>query len=81
MHNVIKIPHKAILQSPQILECREFKLKQRHTFLEQLGRAQYDPKKENYVPITALFGGTDVEFCNKYAKCSVSDYNMYLKTL
>lgn len=81
VHNIIKIPHRIILQTPQILECREFRLKQRHSFLEKLGRAQFNPKEENYVPIIALAEGSDSEFCIKYAKCSVSDYNMYLKTL
>lgn len=61
--------------------CRNFKVKQRHTFLERLGRAQYNPTKENFVPIIALVEDTDVEFCRKYAKCNVSDFNTFLKTL
>lgn len=61
--------------------CRNFRVKQRHTFLERLGRAQYDPKKENFVPIMALVEDTDIEFCKNYAKCNVSDFNIFLKTL
>ncbi|XP_011556216.3 transcription termination factor 3, mitochondrial [Plutella xylostella] len=81
IHNELGISHKTILQYPQILECRKFRIKQRHSFLEKLGRAQYDPTKENFVPIMALAEGTDTDFCKKYAKCSVSDYNLFLKTL
>ncbi|XP_053625623.1 transcription termination factor 3, mitochondrial [Plodia interpunctella] len=81
IHNTIKIPHTQILNNPGILLCRNFRIKQRHLFLEKLGRAQYDPKKENYVPIIALAENTDIEFCKAFAKCSVSDFNTFLKTL
>lgn len=50
-------------------------------FLEKLGRAQFDPKKENFVPILALAEGTDVDFCKNFAKCTIDDYNHFLKTL
>ncbi|KAM3959066.1 mitochondrial transcription termination factor 3 [Aphomia sociella] len=81
IHNVMKIPHSTIVECPDIILCRNFKLKQRHLFLEKLGRAQYNPKKENYVPIIALAEGSDLEFCNKYAKCNIKDFNIFLKTL
>lgn len=77
----MKISHKTILNHPEILFCRNFKLKQRHLFLEKLGRAQYDSRKENYVPIKALVEKTDAEFCRQFAKCSVHDFNLFLKTL
>lgn len=81
VHNIIQIPHTIILKNPGILLCRNFKLKQRHLFLVKLGKAQYNPNKENYVPIMALAEDTDSEFCLKYAKCNVSDFNLFLKTL
>lgn len=81
LHNVIKIPHAILLKYPNSLLCRSFKVKQRHQFLCQLGRAQYDPQKENYIPIMALVEDTDVEFCNKYAKCNIENFNTFLKTL
>ncbi|XP_013200596.1 transcription termination factor 3, mitochondrial [Amyelois transitella] len=81
IHNTIKIPHKYILNYPGVLLCRNFKIKQRHLFLEKLGRAQYNSKKENYVPLIALAEDTDIQFCKTYAKCSVSDFNDFLKTL
>ncbi|XP_046961274.1 transcription termination factor 3, mitochondrial isoform X2 [Vanessa cardui] len=81
LHNVIKIPHSSILHYPNVLLCRNFKVKQRHMFLETLGRAQYDANKENYIPLKALIENTDSEFCKNYAKCNVDDFNLFLKTL
>lgn len=81
IHNVMKISHETICQFPKIFLCREFRIKQRHMFLEKLGRAQFDPKKENYVPLMGLVEGTDLDFCKNYAKCTVDDFNLYLKTL
>ncbi|KAG6446236.1 transcription termination factor 3, mitochondrial [Manduca sexta] len=81
IHNIMKISHSAILESPEVLLSRNFRIKQRHMFLEKLGRAQYDPKKENYIPVKCLIEDTDVEFCKKYAKSNVDDFNMFLKTL
>lgn len=81
VHNIMKISHKTIANNPEVLLSRLHRFKQRHLFLEKLGRAQYDPKKENYIPITALIKDTDVEFCNNYAKCIVDDFNTFLKTL
>ncbi|XP_047544819.1 transcription termination factor 3, mitochondrial [Vanessa atalanta] len=81
LHNVIKIPHSSILHYPNVLLCRNFKVKQRHMFLETLGRAQYNANKENYIPLKALIENTDSEFCKNYAKCNVDDFNLFLKTL
>lgn len=81
IHNVMKISHQTILKNPEILMCRKFRIKQRHLFLEKLGRSQYNPKKENFVPIKSLIEDTDVEFCKNIAKCTVKDYNIFLKTL
>ncbi|PZC78819.1 hypothetical protein B5X24_HaOG217145 [Helicoverpa armigera] len=81
IHNVMKIPHENIMETPEILMCRKFRLKQRHLFLEKLGRSQYDPKKPNYIPLKSMIEDTDVEFCRNFAKCSVNDFNIFLKTL
>ncbi|CAH2104734.1 unnamed protein product [Euphydryas editha] len=81
LHNIIKIPHDTLLHCPHVLLCRNFKVKQRHMFLESLGRAQYDPNKENYIPLKALIEKTDSEFCKIYAKCNIHDFNTFLKTL
>ncbi|CAK1549846.1 unnamed protein product [Leptosia nina] len=81
IHNIMKIQHESILQNANILTYRNFIVKQRHLFLQKLGRAQYDPMKENYINLDALCNGTDIEFCAKYAKCNVQDFNTFLKTL
>ncbi|KAJ0181785.1 hypothetical protein K1T71_002507 [Dendrolimus kikuchii] len=81
IHNVMNISHARILKEPEILLCRNFRIKQRHLFLQNRGRAQYDPLKENFIPLKALFEGTDTEFCKKYAKCNATDFNDFLKTL
>ncbi|NP_001380777.1 transcription termination factor 3, mitochondrial isoform X1 [Bombyx mori] len=81
IHNIMKIPHTTILENAGVLLSRVFRIKQRHLFLQSLGRAQYDPKKVNYVPIKALVEKSDVEFCNNFAKCDIDDFNMFLKTL
>ncbi|XP_047515610.1 transcription termination factor 3, mitochondrial [Pieris napi] len=81
IHNVMKITHEDIKENATILTYRNFIIKQRHLFLEKLGRAQYNKKKANYVPLAELCSGTDVEFCIKYAKCSVEDFNIFLKTM
>ncbi|CAH0404763.1 unnamed protein product [Chilo suppressalis] len=81
IHNVMKIPHLVIRQNPEVLLCRNYIVKQRHMFLQKLGRDQFEPKKENFIPIMALAEGTDTEFCKKYAKCNIDDFNMFLKTI
>lgn len=81
LHNVMKISHKQISETPGVLLSREFRIRQRHTFLEKLGRAQYDCTRENYVSLDKLVAGTDADFCQKVAKCCVDDFNIFLKTL
>lgn len=66
---------------PKVLTSRKFRIQQRHLFLEKLGRAQYDPKKEHYVSLEKLVAGTDSEFCANVAKSSVQAYNTFLKSL
>lgn len=81
IHNIMKISHEHIKRNASILTYRNYIVKQRHLFLQKLGRAQYDPKKENFVPIIGLCNGTDVEFCKTYAKSNVDNFNNFLKTL
>ncbi|XP_022820702.1 transcription termination factor 3, mitochondrial [Spodoptera litura] len=81
IHNVMKISHQTIKQNPEILMCRKFRIRQRHLFLEKLGRSQYDPKKENYIPIQSLVEDSDINFCKNVAKCDINDFNSFLKTL
>lgn len=77
----MNIPHDRIVQESTVLHCREIRLKQRHLFLTKLGRAQYDPKKPNYISLKSLVTGTDAFFCTDVAKSSVKAFNIFLKSL
>lgn len=80
-HNVMKLTHQQILDFPQILNCRTFRVKQRHLFLELLGRAQYNPNLEGYISPEALVSGSDSEFCQTVAKSTVEAFNIFLKSI
>ena len=77
----MELPKWLIVADPTILTTCKFKTQNRHTFLKCLGRAQYDPKKPNYITSKALCVGEDDEFCKNVAKTSIETYNLYLKTL
>lgn len=79
-HNEMQLSRDVIVQMPQILLCRPNRLEQRHMFLVELKRAQYDPTKPMYVSPQTLVSGTDVEFCSNIAKTSIDIYNTFLKT-
>lgn len=81
VHNVMKIPHQQILDFPEILRSRTFRIKQRHKFLQSLGRAQYNPKLEGYISPQSLVNGTDTEFCQSVARSSVEAFNIFLKSI
>lgn len=77
----MKIPLQLILKQPQVLLHRKFTVRERHKYLEKLGRAQYNPFLPGYIPLLELFSVPDAEFCKKFAKTSVLTYNEFLKTL
>ncbi|XP_020277762.1 transcription termination factor 3, mitochondrial [Pseudomyrmex gracilis] len=79
-HDEMQLSRDIIVQMPQILLCRFSRLQQRHMFLVELKRAQYDPTKPMYVSPRALVSGTDLEFCSDIAKTSIDIYNTFLKT-
>nr|CAG4652119.1 EOG090X0C5Y [Triops cancriformis] len=81
VHKLLKLPNETILNFPQLLTTREFKLKERHLFLQSLGKAQYNPTRENYVSPLDLSLPDDSEFCTKVAKVPVHHFNDFLKTL
>lgn len=76
----MKISHEQLLQSPEILYTRAFRIKQRHEFLESLNRAQYDPWKDLYVSLKSLVEGTDAEFAVNVAKSTPKNFNAFLRT-
>ncbi|KAL3889667.1 hypothetical protein ACJMK2_001999 [Sinanodonta woodiana] len=81
LHNTMGLSHEALVQWSQIFMCRVHILEQRHRYLVSLGRAQYDPKKENYVSLHALVSKLDADWCPDVAKTSVAQFNEFLKTL
>ncbi|ERE60465.1 transcription termination factor 3, mitochondrial isoform X2 [Cricetulus griseus] len=81
IHNVMNIPHHIIVKFPQVFNTRVFKIKERHSFLAYLGKAQYDPAKTNYVSLDKFVSIPDEVFCKEIAKTSVDDFEKFLKTL
>uniref|UniRef100_A0A182FV97 Transcription termination factor 3, mitochondrial n=1 Tax=Anopheles albimanus TaxID=7167 RepID=A0A182FV97_ANOAL len=81
IHRRMKLTHDQILKTPDLLLTRDFRIKQRHEFLKFLGKTQYDPKKELYIPLKSLAAGTDEQFVTEIAKSNMECYNRFLKTL
>ncbi|EAA00025.4 AGAP012143-PA [Anopheles gambiae str. PEST] len=81
LHRRMKLSHAELLQTPDLLLTRDVRIKQRHGFLKFLGKVQYDPKKELYIPLKSLAEGTDEEFVAEVAKSNMECYNRFLKTL
>ncbi|XP_012538097.1 transcription termination factor 3, mitochondrial [Monomorium pharaonis] len=79
-HNEMQLQRDFIVRMPHILLCRKTRLEQRHLFLVELKKAQYDPSKPMYVSPRALVSGTDVDFCRDIANTSIDIYNEFLKT-
>ncbi|XP_043265364.1 transcription termination factor 3, mitochondrial [Colletes gigas] len=80
-HNEMNLSHKILSRQSEILVCRMCRLEQRHRFLVELKKNQYDPLKPLYVSPAAVVAGTDVEFCKNVAKSSIQTYNMFLKSM
>ncbi|KAF6214205.1 hypothetical protein GE061_008944 [Apolygus lucorum] len=81
VHNEMGISHSQITCQPDILTYRESKIRERHSFLKSIGKAQYDPKTPGYVSLKALMSGSDLDFCKDVAKSSILIYNKFLKTM
>ncbi|XP_072042390.1 transcription termination factor 3, mitochondrial-like [Amphiura filiformis] len=81
LHNDMGIPHKLILNNPQVFNSRAHQIQERHKFLEHLGRAQYDPKETGYVSLKSMVTLPDEEFCQEIAKSTIEEYNDFLKTV
>ncbi|XP_070153292.1 transcription termination factor 3, mitochondrial [Polyergus mexicanus] len=80
-HHEMQLQHDLLVKTPHILLCRKNRLQQRHSFLVEMKKAQYDPSKPMYVSPRVLISGTDAEFCMNIAKTSVDVYNAFLKTI
>lgn len=79
-HNQMKLSHDMLLQQPEILTSREFRLRERHEFLKMLGRAQYDPEKDMYISPKSIVEGNNYQFVRNVAKSDMETYELFLKT-
>ncbi|XP_030830492.1 transcription termination factor 3, mitochondrial [Strongylocentrotus purpuratus] len=80
LHNVMEIPHKLLLKSPQVFLGQVNRVKDRHKYLTLIGRNQYNPKDPGYVPLMSLFKLPDEAFCKDIARTSLQEYERFLKT-
>ncbi|XP_048384816.2 transcription termination factor 3, mitochondrial [Stegostoma tigrinum] len=81
LHNTMGIPHHLITKFPQVFNAKFLRIKDRHLFLEHLGRAQYDPTQPNYISLDNLVATPDEVFCVKIAKGTLLDFEAFQKTL
>lgn len=75
------IAHDRLLLAPEILYCREHRLRQRHKYLQTLGKAQYDPTRDLFVSFKQLAEGSDSEFALNVARTSYADFETFLRTM
>ncbi|XP_047461200.1 transcription termination factor 3, mitochondrial [Mugil cephalus] len=81
LHNTMKVPHYLITKFPQVLNSKYLRLRERHLFLEYLGKAQYDPTLPNYISLDRLVSLPDETFCTELASATLEDFYMFQKTL
>ncbi|XP_035284174.1 transcription termination factor 3, mitochondrial [Anguilla anguilla] len=81
VHNKMAIPHALIVKFPQVLNASLLRIRERHLFLQYLGKAQYDPAQPGYVPLDLLVSLPDPEFCSELATASLQDFELFQKTL
>lgn len=82
VHNTMGVSHELIAKFGPVLTTRTQKIQDRNLYLKALSKDQYDPTQPLYVPLSAFYESTsDNEFCEKYAKTCVDDFNVFLKTL
>lgn len=81
LHNTMKVPHHLIVKYPQVLNTKYLRVKERHLFLEYLGKAQYDPAQPNYIALDLLVSYPDEMFCSELAAAKLEDFYLFQKTL
>ncbi|KAG5843098.1 hypothetical protein ANANG_G00184880 [Anguilla anguilla] len=81
VHNKMAVPHALIVKFPQVLNASLLRIRERHLFLQYLGKAQYDPAQPGYVPLDRLVSLPDPEFCSELATASLQDFELFQKTL
>ncbi|CAK6949423.1 transcription termination factor 3%2C mitochondrial [Scomber scombrus] len=77
----LKVPHHLIVKFPQVLNTRYLRVKERHLFLQYLGKDQYDPTQPNYISLDRLVSLPDETFCTELALATMEDFCLFQKTL
>ncbi|XP_059205298.1 transcription termination factor 3, mitochondrial isoform X2 [Centropristis striata] len=77
----LKVPHNLITKFPQVFNSKFLRIKERHLFLEYLGKAQYDPVLPNYISLDRLAILPDKDFCTEVALATLEDFHLFQKTL
>ncbi|KTG45699.1 hypothetical protein cypCar_00000678 [Cyprinus carpio] len=81
IHNTMDVPHSLIAKFPQVLNAKFLRIRERHLFLEYLGRAQYQPSQPNYISLDRLVFLPDEVFCSEVALATLEDFERFQKTL
>lgn len=81
LHNTMKVPHHLIVKFPQVFNTRLLRIKERHLFLEYLGKAQYGPDQANYVALDRLVSMPIEAFCTELASATLDDFISFQKTM
>lgn len=81
LHNTMNVPHHLIVKFPQVFNTKYLRVKERHLFLEYLGKAQYDPTQPNYISLDQLVSKPDEPFCTELASATLEDFYLFQKTL
>lgn len=80
VHNTMNVPQSLIVKFPQVLNSKYLRIRERHQFLDYLGKAQYDPTLPNYVSLERLVSLPDETFCTEVASATLTDLELFLKT-
>ncbi|XP_016136928.1 transcription termination factor 3, mitochondrial isoform X2 [Sinocyclocheilus grahami] len=81
VHNTMDVPHSLVAKFPQVLNAKFIRIRERHLFLEYLGRAQYQPSQPNYISLDRLVFLPDDVFCSEVALATLEDFERFQKTL
>ncbi|KAG9333153.1 hypothetical protein JZ751_013411 [Albula glossodonta] len=81
IHNTMAVPHVLIVKFPQVLNTSLLRIKERHLFLQHLGKAQYDPTLPGYISLDQLAALPDPAFCAQLAAASLEDFELFQKML
>uniref|UniRef100_A0A3Q3X2I1 Uncharacterized protein n=1 Tax=Mola mola TaxID=94237 RepID=A0A3Q3X2I1_MOLML len=70
-----------VKENLKVLNTKYLRIRERHMFLEYLGKAQYDPALPNYISLDRLVSLPDQDFCTMLALATLEDFYLFQKTL